>query len=257
MFAQVEYFLTVFTSAVSKVFVTCALYLSGANVPAAEADTLGLIDLVETSTITEYQPIEDNIRRQSLLQSFLAKNNLSNYKLAVSYMPLPRARLHLEQSDWCLSFIPPINAKHFQTYLLNDDKVKLILYRKRQVSDFSWQALSELKGSTIAVMRDYKGSSIKQYLLDNGLIIVEVFSFETAIKLLAKGRVEYALARHDTLDNMHLGIIDKDQLQASSSSVVEFYNYLFVHNSCAIIDKITISQPVELPSLHRSKQAQP
>lgn len=252
MFAQVEYFCTAFASTLSKIFVACVLYLSGANVAAAEADTLGLIDIVETSTVTEYQPTEDNILRQSLLKSFLAKNNLSNYKLAVSYMPLPRARLNLEQSDWCLSFIPPIKAKHFQTYLLNDTKVKLILYRERQASDFSWHTLSELKGSTVAVMRDYKGSTIKQYLMDSGLIIVEVFSFETAIKLLLKGRVEYALARHDTLDNMYVDIGNKDSLQASSSSVVEFYNYLFVNNGCAIVDKITISQPVTLPRLKQN-----
>ena len=169
----------------------------------------------------------------SLLREY-ARQHMPTKQIRAVFVPPARASLLLSRGEYCLSFYPPQESHdEFEFIKLSDETVRLGLIRKRQPSAFVWQSLSELKGTSLAMLRPHSSGNIMKMVLSAGLEVVYVDSITQGLMMLEKGRVDYAFGDNKTLSRLSEGAgLSKDHYQFSESSLSQTIVGINVRKSC-------------------------
>lgn len=225
------------TAGVCVPFMSSALLLGLAfgaqsDVVAQEgAKTLAVIALEYPPFTTETQADKGSSFRA--LQKYLHSKHLE-FELQPLFLPSARAQSEILAGNWCASFYPPpdIVREESRFVLLSDSLVSLGIFRRRQEDPFVWKDLSELGGGKIALLRSKVDGSFLQQFTDAGLTIEFVGDISTGLRMLSKGRVDYAFGDSDALSVLTLPKEMRENLQFSSTHLMEFPVGVFVNPMC-------------------------
>ncbi|QYK04067.1 hypothetical protein [Shewanella zhangzhouensis] len=195
------------------------------------ARTLAVIALEYPPFTTETQADKGSSFRA--LQKYLLSNQLE-FELQPLFLPSARAQSEIVAGSWCASFYPPPDIVRDQSrfVLLSDVKVVLGIFRRRGHDPFVWRDLSELGGGTIALLRSKVDGSFIQQFIDAGLTIEFVSDISTGLRMLSKGRVDYAFGDSDALSVLTLPKAMREDLQFSSTHLMEVPVGVFVNPMC-------------------------
>ena len=169
----------------------------------------------------------------SLLQQFV-EERLPGKTIRPVFVPPARAALLLSRGEYCLSFYPPQDdSEAFEFIHLSDEKVRLGLIRLQQPEPFSWKALSELEGKSLAILRPYTGGKVLRDVLNAGMEVVYVESNIQGLRMLSKRRVDYAFGDNKTLPRLSAETgLNKELFQFSDTSLHETIVGINVRKSC-------------------------
>ncbi len=184
---------------------------------------------------TQSQP--DNGSNFKVLQQYL---NTIGAELTVlpRFLPTARAQATIIDGDWCASFYPPPDSvtDRANFIVLSTQKVQLGLFRKAQPEPFVWQALSELAGGKVAVLRSkVDGHFIRQFI-DAGMTLEYVNDVTGGLRMLQHGRVDYAFGDSNALLISGMNAYEQSQLQFSESLLLQAPIGLFINPKCSVTD---------------------
>lgn len=167
------------------------------------------------------------------LQGYILKNDL-DLQVEPLFLPPARAQSKIISGNWCASFYPPpdIVSDRGTFVQLSDTIVSLGLYRRRKPEPFVWNDLSELGGGKVALLRSKVEGSFLQQFLNAGLIVEFVGDVSIGLKMLSKGRVDYAFGDSDALNVISLPKEMRDGLQFSSSHIIDVQVGIFLNPIC-------------------------
>jgi polar amino acid transport system substrate-binding protein len=166
-----------------------------------------------------------------LLRQYAKKHFIADIQPHI--VPPARLQVLLKLKSWCLSFYPSLQLEGPDNFIqLSDSKIKIGMYRKRQNSVFRWDNLNEFSGASIALLRSNKSSRFYQLYTEAGLLPIFVDSIEQGIKLLLKGRIDYAFADNISIDLMDISPQQKESLQFSETIFLETPIQVYLNPSC-------------------------
>ena len=167
----------------------------------------------------------------SMLDEALAGNAI---KLEVSFYSTARAHKLIQNEQWCASFYPPGKVgKDVIVVPLSNEPIRIGLYRKKEASLFKWDELSELKGAEVAFIRTLDRDGIGLEMLNAGLKLFDVNDVKQGIKLLIKGRVDYAFADQVSGEYIFQSLgEDMSKYQFSLSFIKAFPAGIWLNLSC-------------------------
>ncbi|ABM00600.1 hypothetical protein SHAM105786_13570 [Shewanella amazonensis] len=217
---------------ISSVFLLGLAFASQSDVaPGGTARTLAVIALEYPPFTTETQADKGSSFR--MLQKYLLSNQLE-FELQPLFLPSARAQSEIIAGNWCASFYPPpdIVKEQSRFLLLSDEIVSIGIYRRRQPEPFVWTDLSELGGGKIALLRSRVDGGFLQQFTDAGLTIEFVSDVATGLRMLNKGRVDYAFGDSDAISVLTLPKAMRENLQFSSTHLMEVPVGVFVNPMC-------------------------
>lgn len=188
---------------------------------------------------TEYPPFTTNHAPDNgicfrYLNMFLQKE-LGGVEFEAIFVPPARAQMLVDGGAHCISFYPPSKVdKDYGFFPLGDgERVKLGLIRKRQSGAFEWDNLSELSGSSVAMLRRTDDSRMRESFIENGVSVVSVETVLQGVRMLEKGRVDYAFGDDLSLSyfSAHEGR-SFEHLQFSVSYLQEVQIGFFYRKDC-------------------------
>ncbi|WP_026971894.1 transporter substrate-binding domain-containing protein [Aliagarivorans marinus] len=184
--------------------------------------------------VLEYPPLTTQYRDDyGHAFALLSEYAEQHFKLTPKpeFLPPARAVHELTSGQWCLSFYPAKPLLEDARFLsLADEEVAIGLYRRiDDMTPDSWQDLSELAGYRVAVMRNRQVGPFQQQLIDAQLRLVEVNSVAQGLRMLLRGRVDYAMGDSTSLQTY--GFSDQQQREIAlaqtsllTARVGVFYN---------------------------------
>jgi len=184
----------------------------------------------------EYPPFTSSKMIQNgvafmLLRQYAKKHFIADIQPLI--VPPARVQILLELKSWCLSFYPPLHLKSSGSSIqLSKTKIKIGMFRKRQNSVFRWDNLKEYSGASIALLRSNNSSRFYQLYTEAGLFPMFVDSIEQGIKLLLRGRVDYAFADNVSIDLMDISPQQKESLQFSETIFLETPIQVYFNPKC-------------------------
>ena len=156
------------------------------------------------------------------------------WRAIAEFLPPARAPMEVNQTAaWLASFFPPkIGSPHVEVVIVAPAAIRMGLFRQRKSGGFSWQALSELRDSSLATIRSDSSSAYVTPFVKAGMNMVFVNSIEQGIQMLAEGRVDYVLTVEDTgwyYATQHG--LSREHLQFSDSIIATFPHVLYVNRT--------------------------
>ena len=166
-----------------------------------------------------------------LLRQYAKKHFIADIQPQI--VPPARMQVLLKLNSWCLSFYPSLQLEGPDNFIqLSDIKIKIGMFRKKQDSVFRWDNLNEYSGASIALLRSNKSNRFYQLYTEAGLFPMFVDSTEQGIKLLLRGRVDYAFADNMSIDMMGISPQQKESLQFSETIFLETPIQVYFNPKC-------------------------
>lgn len=201
--------------------------------PVNAKEKFEVIDVQITSSSSN-QMTQNQLDNKQKLVELLRSKGLENFSIVLKLQPMARARYSIDNNPWCLSFIPPIDKSDIIISAI-DNQVKTVnLIRLKQKGSFEWYDLRELKGLKVATARDNDNSELSMLLSQSGLDIFYVSTYEQALHLVLKGRVQYAIGNSDLLHDLDNTELLMKSLQLSGTTLMEYNTYVFINKQCEI-----------------------
>lgn len=186
----------------------------------------------------EYPPfLGKDLEGYGIVFELLSNYATEHFKVGIKpqFLPPARAAHQMTSGDWCLSTFPADkDDKDVFFVRLLDDRIKIGLYRKRHPDNphpFRWDNLSELRGSTVAILRTNLHSPYIQDLIRAGIKPVYVNSRNQGLKMLLGDRIDYAQGDNLTLDA--LPDISASDVEFSDTILFETESGFSYRLSCA------------------------
>lgn len=188
---------------------------------------------------TEYPPYTTSHASDSGIffryLDMFAQKELDGVEFEAVFVPPARAQILVEGANHCMSFYPPLKGnKDYGFFPLgNGERVKLGLIRKRQSGAFTWDDLSELKGSNVAMLRRTDESRMRENFIKSGVSVVSVETVLQGVRMLEKGRVDYAFGDNSSLS--YFSAYEErsfEHLQFSTSYLQDVHIGFFYRKDC-------------------------
>ncbi len=203
----------------------------------------------------EYPPFttEDHPEGGMLIAELATKTASFNLLPKPVFMPLVRVQRTLQEGNWCTSLAPPLDPQHYPSVFTGLEHLAFHLYRIKQQTRFHWQDSRELQGREVALLRSMEGTIVTQRLLQSGINPVYVNSLAQALKMVAKKRIDYALAdEHSYQYYQQKGVLDENLLEASEQTIYQFESRLWLNPECRYSSQIQAifnsPSPEEVPT---------
>ncbi|WP_421133319.1 hypothetical protein [Alteromonas sp. A079] len=147
-----------------------------------------------------------------------------------TFAPPARILQLIKEGKWCASFYPVNDNIESEKIELSKSMVTIGLVRTSSLtSSFEWEALSELSGHSVALLRTSHESDFYNQFLDAGLEIVEVESVQAGIDMVLRSRVDFSVA-----DNISVELNQYPTLQFSRTPLLSTTIALFTNPNCDI-----------------------
>jgi polar amino acid transport system substrate-binding protein len=178
----------------------------------------------------EYPPFTSEKERRGGIAFELLHRAYPDENFKAEILPPKRAFRRISNGQWCYSFYPPVQGKQFQSILLSDQQVSIGLVRLKQSTDFKWNALKELSGLKVALLRTEDDALFVSQFREAGLGVVYIETINQGVNLLRKKRVD--LAVYDNYSFSHLSSAEKAEIQFSHNRLISTAVTLFVNPQC-------------------------
>ncbi|MEQ9345030.1 MAG: hypothetical protein RIG26_01170 [Thalassospira sp.] len=212
----------------------CALLFCGMTSP---LQTPANAQTPEPVLTIEYPPfLGSNLENKGIVIALMrdyAKQNMSVDIRAV-FMPPARVQKMISDNNWCLTTYPPSKDNVLSRFVaLSSQTLSLGLYRvrPRDQRSFEWEHLSDLRGSSVAVLRSYETSPFVTQIIAAGLHPVYVETVAQGFQLMLAGRVDYAYG-----DNFSVDAIDdvsRQDIEFSKTHIAEANVGFYYNTNCA------------------------
>lgn len=159
------------------------------------------------------------------------------------FLPPARAGMHMESREWCFSFYPPnIKSDNYQFIQLDTKPIALSFYRWRQPEAFDWQALNELAGLRVAMLRSFNRGGLYKVMLEAGLEVIDVNSLSQGFSFLDKRRVDLVFADEygGAYIMAQLGM-DVEKVQFAQTPLTETFLHVWGNLNCVAAKRLAIS----------------
>lgn len=186
----------------------------------------------------EYPPLlGEGLENYGIIFELLSSYANDHFKIRIKplFLPPARAKQNMTNGHWCLSTYPA-DSNDIDAYFVRllDKTIKIGLYRKRRAGNtapFRWNSLSELGGSSIAILRTNVQSPYIESLMRAGIKPVYVETRHQAFQMLLGDRVDYAQGDNLTLDAMP--DISASAVEFSDTVMFETESGFYYRKSCA------------------------
>lgn len=156
-------------------------------------------------------------------------------RIVPDFVPPARAKRRALGEDWCISAYPadPSDSGAYFVKLL-EDTIEIGLYRKRRpanLAPFRWDNLSELRGSTVAILRSNVEGEFHRLLRRSGIEPIFVETPSQGFQMLLNDRIDYA--QGDSLSLSTMPEVDPRDVEFSESYMFEVESGFHYRLSCA------------------------
>ncbi|WP_430461433.1 hypothetical protein ACQUQU_01265 [Thalassolituus sp. LLYu03] len=167
-------------------------FLFGASVSHADNPPVSVpVVMVDYPPFTSPEVPGQGIFYDALARAFAG---VCCWNFVPEYLPPVRAKEYIYDTgnNWLISFMPDWEGRaHIESFVLLENGVKDMLFRRTQNDPFRWQDLSFLQGKTVAITRGLPADNVAETVRNAGGSVVLVTTPEQGIRMLLAGRVDY------------------------------------------------------------------
>lgn len=173
------------------------------------------------------------------LQKYLHSKQLE-FELQPLFLPPARAQSEILAGHWCLSFYPPPDIVREESHfvLLSDSYVHWEYFVVVKKPHSSGRIYPNWQGGKLLCFVQNKMEAFLQQFTNAGLTVEFVSDISTGLKMLSKGRVDYAFGDSDALSVLSLPKDVRNDLQFSSTHLMEVPEGVFVNSTCPEADEV-------------------